>query len=182
MRWHGRAGQGAKSVSELIAEAAMDSGKHIQAFPQYGPEKTGAPMQTFIKISNKPIISYSPIRYPDAVIVIDPTLVYTENVTSGLSKDGTLVMNTPKSAKEIKKLTKFKGKIFTIDASKLAMRLGMPRFTNTVMLGAAIRATKVVDLEKVTERLRKLFLKKLGPEKTKTNINAVKTGYTEVME
>ncbi len=182
MRWHARAGQGAKSVSEILAESAMDSGYEIQAFPQYGPEKTGAPMMTFIKISKKPILSYASVTNPDVVIVMDPTLIHSTDVISGMSKGGTVLINTNKSIKEIRSKLKFKGEILTIDAHKIAESLDMPRFINTIILGAAVKVTGFIDLNTTLARVKRLFLKKLGTERTGVNLKAVKAGYDGVKQ
>ena len=109
IRIHGRGGQGAKTASQFIAEAALGEGKNIQAFPEYGPERAGAPMKAYTRISDKQITTYAPVVNPDVVIVIDPTLVKSANVTEGLTDDGILIVNTPKSAEELKKETGFKG-------------------------------------------------------------------------
>ena len=107
IRIHGRGGQGAKTASQFIAEAALGEGKNIQSFPEYGPERAGAPMKAYARISDKPITTYAPVINPDFVMVIDSTLVGPSNVTEGLTSEGTLVVNTPKSAEDIKKETGF---------------------------------------------------------------------------
>jgi pyruvate ferredoxin oxidoreductase gamma subunit len=176
---HGRGGQGAKTASQLIVEAAMDGGKYIQAFPEYGPERTGAPMRTFARISDEPIKTYQPITDPDAVLVIDPTLLDVVNVTAGLSQKSILIVNTPKTPAEVKKKTGFTGKVYTVDATAISMKylgLNMP---NTPILGALIKAKEIVKLEALLAKVEKMFLKKIGPEKTKANVDCIKSAYQE---
>src|SRR3989338_699385 len=121
IRIHGRGGQGAKTASQFIVEAALGEGKFIQAFPEYGPERSGAPMKAYARISDKPIVSYAPVVHPDVVIVIDSTLIALTNVAEGLTEKGILLVNTPKSAEEIRKEVNFKGKIYAINATKISI-------------------------------------------------------------
>ena len=96
VRWHGRGGQGAKTAAFLLAEAAMDDGKYIQGFPEYGPERAGAPMKSYTRISDRPILQHDGVSDPDVVVVLDPSLVGLINVTEGLKQDGILIVNTGK--------------------------------------------------------------------------------------
>ena len=180
IRIHGRGGQGAKTAAQFIAEAALGEGKNIQSFPEYGPERAGAPMKAYARISDKPITTYAPVVNPDFVMVIDATLVGSSNVTEGLNSDGTLVVNTPKSAEDIKNETGFKGKVYTLDATKIAMDTVGKNLPNTPMLGAFVKLTKVIPIDAVKDSIKNKFLKKLGEEKTNATIKGVELAYEAV--
>jgi len=179
--WHGRGGQGAKTASQFLGEAALDTGKFIQSFPEYGPERAGAPMRAFNRISEAAITIHSSVTSPDIVIVIDPTLVAAVDVTEGLSEKGTLIVNTDKSPQDIKKETGFKkGKVATVDATKIALetlRLPMP---NMPMLGALLKVNPLVSINELSERVKAKFLKKIGEQKTNANLEGIKRAYNEV--
>ncbi len=181
IRWHGRGGQGAKTAAQFLAEAALDLGKSIQAFPEYGPERAGAPIRTYTRISDKEINIHSPITNPEIVAVIDPTLLETVDVTEGLENDGTLIVNTPEDPASIRgKLNFKKGKVAVCDATKISLEtLGIP-IPNTPMLGALLRVNPIVPLEALEKEVRKKFLKKIGEEKTEANIKAIKRAFEEV--
>ena len=179
IRWHGRGGQGAVTSAELLAQAAINEGKYAQAFPSFGPERRGAPVLAFVRISNEPIRIRAEITEPDVVVVLDPSLLRMINVASGLKNEGTLVVNTRKSAEEIRTEFGIKWRLATIDATKIAQELlGVP-ITNTTMIGALIKATDVVDLESLVAPVNKRF-RRLADR----NINAMKRAYeeTEVKE
>lgn len=181
VRWHGRGGQGAKTASQFLGEAALDTGKYIQAFPEYGPERAGAPMRSYTRISEKPIYIHSSVTNPEIVAVIDPTLITAADVTEGLGKDGILLVNTDKSPQDIRKETGFtKGKVGTVDATKIALetlKLPMP---NMPMLGALLKASPLVSIEELSERVKAKFLKKIGEQKTNANLEGIKRAYNEV--
>jgi len=179
IRWHGRGGQGAVTSAELLAQAAINEGKYAQAFPSFGPERRGAPVLAFVRISNEPIRIRAEITEPDVVVVLDPSLLRMINVASGLKNEGTLVVNTRKSAEEIRAEFGSNWRLATIDATKIAQELlGVP-ITNTTMIGALIKATDVVDLESLVAPVNKRF-RRLADR----NINAMKRAYeeTEVKE
>lgn len=180
IRIHGRGGQGAKTASEFIAESALGEGKYIQAFPEYGPERAGAPMKAYARISDKPIISYAPVISPDIVIVIDPTLLDKSNVTEGLAEKGILLVNTPKTNEEIKKQVNFKGKIYTVDATKIAMDTVGRNLPNTPMLGAFVKITNDVPLEAIKKAVKEKFEEKLGQEKTNATIKGIELAHEAV--
>jgi len=183
VRWHGRGGQGAKTASQFLGEAALDTGKYIQSFPEYGPERAGAPMKAFNRISEKPIYIHSSVTNPEIVIVIDPTLLRVIDVTEGLGDEGILLVNTDKSPEEIRKLTGFKkGKVGTVDATKIALetlKLPMP---NMPMLGALLKVNSLVSIDQLSKRVKAKFLKKIGEEKTNANLEGIKRAYNEVNE
>jgi pyruvate ferredoxin oxidoreductase gamma subunit len=180
IRFHGRGGQGAKTAADLLAQVALELGKYIQAFPEYGPERAGAPMRSFVRISDKPINLHCGVESPDIVVVIDPTLIGNKDITDGVNKDSVIVVNTDKKPEDVrKKLNISEGKIFTVDATKIALEeTGLP-FPNTPMLGALIKATEIVPLNDLKERLKIKFGKKLTSEKLQGNLNAVERAYKE---
>lgn len=180
IRFHGRGGQGAKTAAQFLAEAALDSGKYIQSFPEYGPERAGAPIRSYTRISDEPINIHSGVTNPEAVVVIDPTLLSSQ-VLDGLGENGILVVNSPESPQDIRKKLGYKsGKVASVDATKIALdatKLPMP---NTPMLGALVKVMPVVALDAVEEKIKDKFLKKLGEEKTNANLEAIRIAYQEV--
>ena len=177
IRWHGRGGQGAVTSAELLAMAAIDEGKYAQAFPSFGPERRGAPVLAFDRISDKePIRTRAEIAEPDVIVVLDPSLLRIVDVTSGLKNDGTLIINTKRPLKDIASNFGTKWRLAAIDATKLAREvLGVP-IVNTTMLGALLRATEVVKLESLTEPLKHRF-GRLGAR----NIEAMKKAFDETL-
>lgn len=181
IRWHGRGGQGAKTIALLFADAALATGKHIQAFPEYGPERTGAPVKSFNRLSDEPITIHCSVDEPSIVVVIDESLCDTVPVTEGLPADGFLIINTKKSAAEYKTKLGFHGKVFTVDASAIAVEeIGLNK-PNTPMFGALIKATGLLDFDKMIvdtkNKLEKKFFNK--PEVIEGNINAIKRAFAE---
>jgi len=181
IRWHGRGGQGAKTASMLLAEAAMDAGKYIQAFPEYGPERAGAPMKSYTRISDEKIDVHCNVANPDYVVVIDPTLLNSEPVTEGMTETGILLVNTSMTPEEVrKKVNLTGGKVYTVDASKIAEEtLGRP-MPNTPMVGALIGATHVIDDKALRSKISHKFLGKLGQKGVDMNFAAVERAITEV--
>ncbi len=179
LKFFGRAGQGGKTAAELVADAALDEGKFIQAFPEYGPEREGAPVKVFVRIDDKPVRIHCQVKSPDIAVVIDPTLLECLDVIEGLKKDGLLIVNTPKSPKEIRDFTGFKGKIFTVDGTRISMKIFGRNFPNMPVLGALIKATNIVKIESLRNQIVCIFLKKIGGEKTKKNIDMVETAFRE---
>lgn len=175
IRWHGRGGQGAVTSVEMMALAAIEEGKYAQGFPAFGPERRGAPVMAFNRLSDTPIKVRSGIYRPDVVVVLDPSLVGLVNVTDGLKPDGTLIVNTSKTAAEIRSKLNYKGKLFTVDAGHIAREeLGVP-ITNTTMLGAVLKATGVLKLDALKAPLEERFGKMAG-----RNLTALKRAYKEV--
>ncbi len=176
IRWHGRGGQGAVTSAELVARAAISEGRFAQAFPSFGPERRGAPVVAFVRISNEQLRIRVGITEPDLVVVLDPKLLRIVDVTSGLKDRGVFVVNTRKSADEIRSEFGIKWRLATIDATRIAREiLGVP-ITNTTMVGALIKATGVVGLESVVEPLRHRF-----GRLAERNIDAMKRAYEETM-
>jgi len=181
IRWHGRGGQGAKTAAQFLAEAALELGKNIQAFPEYGPERAGAPIRSYTRIDDTPINIHSPVTNPQAVVVIDPTLLESIDVTEGLKEDGALLVNSTEDPKVIRDKLKFnKGKVATVDATKISLdTLGIP-MPNTPMLGAFLKVEPIVSMDALIEQVKHKFLKKIGEEKTNANIEGIKRAYEEV--
>jgi len=175
IRWHGRGGQGAVTSVEMLARAAIAEGKYAQGFPSFGPERKGAPVAAFNRIDDEQIKVRSHIYNPDVVVVLDASLVNLVNVTDGLKKDGILIVNTTKTPEELRKETKFKGTIATVDATRIAWdELGVP-ITNTTMLGALIKVLKIIELDSVNAPLKERF-GRIAPK----NVAALKRAYQEV--
>lgn len=176
IRWHGRGGQGAVTSTEIMAQAAISEGKFAQAFPSFGPERRGAPVQAFNRIdSREPVRIRADILQPDYVVVLDPSLLDKVNVTSGLKKGGWVIVNTRKNASEIKSEFKIKYPVATVNATKIAREvLGVP-IVNTTMLGAVVKITGVIDKKSTHAPLEKRF-GRLGER----NIKAMETAFEQV--
>ena len=181
IRWHGRGGQGAKTAAIMVAGAALDEGKYSQGFPEYGPERMGAPIRGYTRIADGPIRLHCPIIAPDVSVVLDPTLVGTEDVAEGLKDDGAIIINTPEAPAAMReKLGITHGKVYTLDATKIAIEeIGRP-IPNTPMIGALIKISGAMKLETIFHDIEKKFLKKLGERGVQGNINAVKRAHEEV--
>jgi len=177
IRWHGRGGQGAVTSAELLAQAAISEGKYAQAFPSFGPERRGAPVLAFVRVSSDaPVRIRAEITQPDVVVVLDPGLLSIVNVTSGLKANGIVVLNTIKQAEQIRQEFGISSPLATINATKIARELlGVP-ITNTTMIGAVIRATEVVKLESLLEPIRRRF-----GRLAERNINAMKRACDETL-
>jgi pyruvate ferredoxin oxidoreductase gamma subunit len=181
IRWHGRGGQGAWTASEVLARAAIYEGKYVQSFPEFGPERMGAPLAAYTRISDQPISLHSAIYTPGVVVVLDPTLLNTVKVAEGLSDDGALVVNTRQSPAELRKrLDLAKHQVWTVPATDLAIKTLNVPITNTVMLGAATRAAKLVTLESIEKAIRDRF--KERPDMAEKNIAVIKEAYTEAKQ
>lgn len=178
IRWHGRGGQGIVSVSRLLADAALLDKKHVQSFPEFGPERSGAPVRGFTRISEQPISIHSQIYNPSVVVVVDPTLLVTNNVTSGLAENGTIVANSERTPNELKKtLSIDKAQVYTVNARRIALDvLGRPIY-NTAMLGALIKVAPLTSFESVAKVVRARFPGTLGEK----NVEAMKRAYEEVV-
>jgi len=175
IRIHGRGGQGSVTSAELVAQAAIDEGKYAQAFPSFGPERRGAPVQAFIRIDDhKPIRIRAGVIKPDIVVILDPSLLNIVNVTQGLKEDGMMVVNTKGDFGDIEEKFGAGYKLAIIDATSIAREfLGRP-IVNTTMIGALIRASGIVKLESLIQPMEKRFGKI-----AEKNINAMKKAYTE---
>ena len=183
IRWHGRGGQGAKTASLLLANAAFNTGKYIQGFPEYGPERMGAPITAYNRISDTPITVHSNIYEPDFVVVVDDTLLESVNVTAGLKSTGAIVINTTKSADYLKsKLNGYEGKVYTIDARKVSMECLGKYFPNTPMLAAIVKVTGIMSDDNFIKDMEGSFKHKFAkkPEVIDGNMKAIKMALNEV--
>lgn len=183
IRWHGRGGQGAKTASLLLADAAFNTGKYIQGFPEYGPERMGAPIVAYNRISDKPITIHSNIYNPDYVVVVDDTLLETVDVTLGLKQTGAIVINTTRKPEYLKEVLKeYKGDIFCINAKKISMEALGRYFPNTPMLAAIVKVSGIMTeqefLEDMVQSFKHKFAKK--PEVIEGNMKALEIALKEV--
>ncbi len=183
IRWHGRGGQGAKTASLLLADAAFNTGKYIQGFPEYGPERMGAPITAYNRISDEPITIHSNIYEPDFVVVVDDTLLEAVDVTAGLKEDGAIVVNSTKTPDEVRRLLNgYKGKVCTIDARKISEETLGKYFPNTPMLAAIVKVSGIMDeqafLDDMVESFKHKFAKK--PEVIDGNMEALRRSLNEV--
>lgn len=174
---HGRGGQGAKTTAEILVQAAIREGKFVQAFPEFGPERSGAPMRSFVRISDEQIRTHEPVTDPDCVLVLDETIMSVVDVTSNLTDKEPLVINSKKSKQQLKKDYKFDGRMIPVDASGMSLEIIGENRPNTVILGKFAFATEAVDIENITEAFRAKYETKIGKEKTEKNIEAIKDAY-----
>jgi pyruvate ferredoxin oxidoreductase gamma subunit len=183
IRWHGRGGQGAKTASLLLADAAFNTGKYIQGFPEYGPERMGAPITAYNRISDTPITIHSNIYYPDYVVVVDDTLLESVDVTAGLKENGGIIINTTKSDEEIKPLLKgYKGSIYTLDARKISVDALGKYFPNVPMLAGIVKISGVMTDEELIKDMEGSFKHKFAkkPEVIDGNMKAIELALKEV--
>jgi len=177
VRWHGRAGQGVITSSRLLAQAALLEGKHVQAFPEFGPERLGAPISGFTRISDEVIDTRSQIYNPGFVVVLDPSLLATVNVTRGLLENGKVILNSPKRSSEMAaKLSLDEARVRTIDATHLAMEIAGRPIVNTAMLGALARVAPLVALGSIEKALKDRFAGSLGEK----NVELIRRVYEMV--
>jgi len=183
IRWHGRGGQGAKTASELLANAAFNTGKYVQGFPEYGPERMGAPITAYNRISDERIRVHSNVYEPNYVVVVDETLLESVEVTAGLKEDGAVIVNTAKMPDEIRgKLDGYKGKVCTIDARAISEACLGKYFPNTPMLAAVVKVSGVMDVDAFLRDTETSFAKKFAskPHVIEGNVNAIKRSVEEV--
>jgi len=183
IRWHGRGGQGAKTASLLLADAAFNTGKYIQGFPEYGPERMGAPITAYNRISNSPITIHSNIYEPDYVVVVDDTLLESVDVTAGLKPEGAIVINTTKSPEYLRKALKgYSGNIYCIDARKVSMEALGKYFPNTPMLAAIVKGSGIMTDEALLGDMENSFKHKFAkkPEVIDGNMKALELALNEV--
>ena len=185
IRWHGRGGQGAKTASLLLADAAFNTGKYVQGFPEYGPERMGAPITAYNRISSERSTVHSNIYFPDYVVVVDETLLNSVNVTQGLSTEGALIINTDRAADEIRNelLEEYKGPIYTVDAKRISEEALGRYFPNTPMLAAAVKVSGVIRQEQFIRDMEESFRHKFPgkPEIVEGNMRALKATLAEVV-
>jgi len=176
IRWHGRGGQGAKTAALLLADVAFKTGQYVQGFPEYGPERMGAPITAYNRISKEVIRVHSNIYTPDLVVVVDETLLHSVNVTAGLKEEGAIIVNTPKVAEEIKPLLNgYKGKVFTVDARRISVEALGKNFPNSPMLAAAVAVSGVMSQEEFLKEMQESYQHKFAkkPEVIEGNMKAL---------
>lgn len=173
-----RGGQGAKTASELIAHAAVREGKFVKAFPFFGPERSGAPTKMFLRISNKEIRTQEPVEDPDMVVVLDETVMSSQDVAKNLDKHEILIVNSANDKEEIrKKAPHFEGSIHALDGNSISAEFtGRPN-PNMVLVGHLIKISEIVSLDSAAEIFREVFTEKIGKEMTEKNISAMEAGY-----
>ena len=176
VRWHGRGGLGAVTSAELVASAAISEGRYAQSFPSFGPERRGAPVVAFLRISDEFIRVRTNIDQPDIVVVIDPRLLSAIDATSGLKKNGKIIVNSRKSPERLKSEFGFEWPVASVDATKIARETIKLPITNTAMMGALERVTEVVKMDSLVEQLKERFGARAG-----ANIEAMKRAYDETV-
>ena len=177
VRFHGRAGQGAKLAAQFLAEAAMLEGKRIQAFPEYGPERSGAPVASYVRIDNKEIRAHYPVVSPEAILILDPSLLDVVNVNLGAKKDTIVIINTTKTAIELKRKYKLNGDIYTLDASKIALETIGINKPNTIMIAFLIKLSGIIKLDSFKKVVCKIFISKNKQDLVKPNLAIIESGY-----
>ncbi len=185
IRWHGRGGQGAKTASLLLADAAFNTGKYIQGFPEYGPERMGAPITAYNRISDNPIRIHSNIYEPDYVVVVDDTLLESVDVTAGLKQDGAIVINTTKGKDYLTKVLRgYSGSVYTIDARKVSLETLGKYFPNTPMLAAIVKVASIMEEKDFLEDMKGSFGHKFAkkPEVIEGNMKALELALKEVQK
>jgi len=175
--FHARGGQGAKTAAELLAQAATREQKFVQAFPDFGPERSGAPIKTFVRISDEPIKTHEPVIDPDVVVVLDETLLGVVNVSKNLDENEILIVNTTSDRETVKEKTRYVGNIYPIDATGMSLEIiGEPR-PNTAILGKLLKVSEIVKIENLKDVFREKYTEKIGAEKTEKNVQAIEKAY-----
>ena len=176
IRWHGRGGQGAKTAALLLADVAFKTGAYVQGFPEYGPERMGAPITAYNRISRNEIRVHSNIYTPDLVVVVDESLLESVDVTAGLKKEGAIIVNTPKSAEEIRdELNGYEGNVYTVDARRISVEALGKYFPNSPMLAAAVAVSGVMEQKQFINEMRASYQHKFAkkPEVIEGNMKAL---------
>ncbi len=184
VRWHGRGGQGTVTAAKVFADACLSGGRHVQAFPEYGPERSGAPLRAYNRISTKELRMHCPVLKPHIVAVVDATLLDGIDVTEGTPDDAVFIINSSKDPKELREKLKAKPtqKVFTVDATKIAIDCFGRPMPNSPMVGVLAKISGIVSLEAILEDVKKSFGKKFSQKVIDGNLEAVKRGYGEVRE
>ncbi|MBI0583691.1 MAG: 2-oxoacid:acceptor oxidoreductase family protein [Methanomassiliicoccus sp.] len=180
IRWHGRGGQGVVTANEILAGAALEEGKYMKAFPEFGPERMGAPIRAFARISEEPIKVHSQVYFPDYVIVLDPTLIGNVNVLEGLRKEGSLVANYPDGKESLRRALGTDLDVHAVNATKIALETVGKPLANTAMLGALVKVSGMLELDSVMKELRSKLGGKLPEKVVEKNVLSVQRAYEEV--
>jgi len=180
IRWHGRGGQGVVTANEILASAALKEGKYIKAFPEFGPERMGAPIRAFARISDEPIMVHSQVYFPDVVLIIDATLLKAGKVVEGLKEGGAIIANFPDEKSKLIHAVGRSENVYAVNATKIALEeIGRP-MTNTAMLGALVKVTNVVGIDTIIDEMRNKMSGKLSKDVVEKNLRAIKRAYEEV--
>ena len=180
IRWHGRGGQGAKTAALLLADVAFKTGKYVQGFPEYGPERMGAPITAYNRISDQPIRVHSNIYTPDLVVVVDETLLHSVDVTDGLKEDGAVIINSSKEPEQLRSvLNGYQGKVYTVDARKISVEALGRYFPNSPMLAAAVAVGSIMEHDAFISEMRNSYQHKFAkkPEVIDGNMLALQLTY-----
>ena len=184
IRWHGRGGQGTVTAAKVFAAACLSGGRHVQAFPEYGPERAGAPLRAYNRIASEEIRLHCPVISPNIVVVVDATLLDSIDITEGAKDDAAFIINSAKDPKEIRIKIKAKPtqRVITVDASKIAVETIGRTMPNAPMIGTVTKVSGLLNLESVLLDVKKSFGKKFSQKIIDGNLEATKRGYEEVME
>ncbi|KAF0181062.1 MAG: pyruvate ferredoxin oxidoreductase gamma subunit [Nitrospirae bacterium] len=184
IRWHGRGGQGTVTAAKVLADACLSGGRDVQAFPEYGPERAGAPLRAYNRISDKELRMHCPVKNPGFVVVVDATLLDAIDVTEGALDNAAFIVNTKKDPKEVRAKLKAKPtqRVVTVDASTIALETIGRAMPNAPMIGTVTRVSGLITLENAVEDVKKSFGKKFSQKIIDGNVEAVKRGYAEVKE
>jgi pyruvate ferredoxin oxidoreductase gamma subunit len=184
IRWHGRGGQGTVTAAKVLADACLSGGRQVQAFPEYGPERAGAPLRAYNRVSEKTLRMHCPVLNPGVVAVVDATLLDAINVAEGAQDDAVFIVNTMKEPKEIREKLKAKAsqKVFTVDASKISIETIGRAMPNSSMLGAVAKACGIVTLQVLLDQVRGSFGKKFAQKIIDANLAAANRGFEEVKQ
>lgn len=184
IRWHGRGGQGTVTAAKVFADACLSGGRYVQAFPEYGPERSGAPLRAYNRISSKELRMHCPVLHPNIVVVVDATLLDGIDVTEGAPDNAIFIINSSKDPKELREKLKAKQsqKVYAVDATKIAIECFGRPMPNSPMVGALAKVSGIVNLDVILEDVKKSFGKKFSQKIIDGNLEAVKRGYEEVKE
>ena len=183
IRWHARGGQGAVTAAKMVAEVALSQDKYFQAFPEYGPERAGAPLVAFTRISDEPIQIYSAIEHPDYVLVLDPTLLNVVDVTAGTGEGAVVIVNSEDDCGVLARRPEMAGKkVFTVPATRIALETIKRAIPNTPLIGALAKVSGLFSLEGILEEVRTSLSRKFNEDVVNANLEAVKRGYGEVSD
>lgn len=184
IRWHGRGGQGTVTAAKVLADACLSGGRHVQAFPEYGPERSGAPLRAYNRVSSKELRMHCPVLHPNVIAIADATLLDGVNVAEGAKEDAIFIVNTSKDPSEIRKKLNLpqKQRVYTVDATKIAIECFGRALPNAPMLGAVSKVTGIVSIDALLEDVKKSFGKKFSLKIIDGNLEAAKRGYEEIRE
>jgi pyruvate ferredoxin oxidoreductase gamma subunit len=184
IRWHGRGGQGTVTAAKVFADACLSGGRHVQAFPEYGPERAGAPLRAYNRIGDKELRLHCPVMNPNIVVVVDATLLDSINITEGAKDDAAFIINSSKDPKEMREKIKAKPtqRVITVDATKIAIETIGRSMPNAPMIGTVTKVSGILSLESVMADVKKSFGKKFSQKIIDGNVEATRRGYEEVME